>query len=376
MRVLFVATPGIGHAFPLVSLAWALRAAGHDVLFATASEALTVERAGLQVVDVAPGVTLQQLFGRLAEENPELVARMRSGQIADMRLAVTAFGRIANYLADDVLRAAETWHPDLVVYSQFQGCGLLAAAKLRVPAVEHGFGFARGTGTNELLREQMAASFERHGVDALPDRLATIDVAPPSMLPTASDGWSMRYVPYNGGAVLPDWLMSRPDRPRIAVTLGTVAPRLTGLGPIGRIVAAAGDLDAEFVVALGSADTSELGELPDNVRMVGWMPLGALLPSCAAAVHHGGAGTTLTVLDAGVPQLVLPNGADRHINAQAVAERGAGMVGTDDDVDADLLGELLRDEKLRERAAEVRAEMSALPSPADLVPRLDKFATA
>ena len=210
------------------------------MLFATASEALVVERAGLQVADVAPGVTLRQLFERLAGEDPELVARLRAGQIADMRLAATAFGRMANYLADGVLRAAETWQPDLVVYSQFQGCGMLAAAKLGVPAAEHGFGFARGSGTHELLREQMAASYDRHGVDTLPDRIATLDVAPPSMLPADPDGWSMRYVPYNGGAVLPEWLMSRPERPRIAVTLGTVAPRLTGLGPVERIIAAAG----------------------------------------------------------------------------------------------------------------------------------------
>jgi hypothetical protein len=36
MRALFVAGPGVGHVFPMVPLAWALRGRGHDVLVATA----------------------------------------------------------------------------------------------------------------------------------------------------------------------------------------------------------------------------------------------------------------------------------------------------------------------------------------------------
>jgi hypothetical protein len=37
MRVLFSVVPGPGHMFPTIALAWALRAAGHDVLYATAA---------------------------------------------------------------------------------------------------------------------------------------------------------------------------------------------------------------------------------------------------------------------------------------------------------------------------------------------------
>jgi UDP:flavonoid glycosyltransferase YjiC (YdhE family) len=38
----------------------------------------------------------------------------------------------------------------------------------------------------------------------------------------------------------------------------------------------------------------ELGPLPANIRVVGWIPLDDLLPTCTAIVYHGGAGTTLT----------------------------------------------------------------------------------
>jgi len=38
MRFLFSTLPGLGHFFPIVPLAWAARAAGHDVLIATTSK--------------------------------------------------------------------------------------------------------------------------------------------------------------------------------------------------------------------------------------------------------------------------------------------------------------------------------------------------
>ncbi len=41
------------------------------------------------------------------------------------------------------------------------------------------------------------------------------------------------------------------------------------------------------------------------------------------AIHHGGAGTTHTAARAGIPQVVLPIGADHHFWAHRVALRGA-----------------------------------------------------
>src|SRR5262249_46529015 len=156
--------------------------------------------------------------------------------------------------------------------------------------------------------------------------------------------WPVRYVPYNGGGVLPDWLLRTPDRPRIAVTLGTVLPAMGGLGGLFALLAATAGIDAEFVLALGDVDTADLPAPPDNGR-VGreWIPLGWLLRSCVGIVHHGGAGTTLTALDAGVPQLLLPHGADQHINAEAVRARGVGHVTDPASVEPGHLERLLTD---------------------------------
>ena len=373
MRVLVVSAPGVGHVFPMVPLTWALRAAGHDVLVATSSDALVVADAGLPVVDVLPGVDIREQFTKIREEDPALFAELSSRRMADIREMGEFLPVLSRPLLPGVLAAAERFRPDVVLQGVLGGVGLIAAAKLGVPWVGHGFGFARGGGVPELFREHMAAEFEEHGVE-LPERRAYVDVAPPSMLAGEPEGWSMRYVPYNGGGIEPSWLGQAGDRPRVGVTLGTVAPEMSGLGPVERIIAAASEVDAEFVLALGDkVDLDGLGTLPPNVRAAGWVPLNSLLATSSLLIHHGGAGTAMTPLAMGVPQLVAPSGADRYINAAAVHNHGVGLQVEETELDARVISQLLDEEKFRVKAAEVGAEIAALPSPAEIATRIAEF---
>ncbi|MCP3802415.1 DUF1205 domain-containing protein [Allokutzneria sp. A3M-2-11 16] len=364
MRVLFLSSPGIGHVFPMVPLAWAFRAAGHEVLVGSSGEALAVADAGLPVVDIAPGLSRAETMARLRRERPDLVRAMLTAEVRDLGEIVEAMAEITPALFDGALTVAREWRPDLVVQSQGQTVGLLVAGVLGIPLVEHNFGLIRATGTQEGAYARMAETFDRYGF-TMPTSRQWLDVAPPSM-GVSPVGLPMRYIPYNGGASLPSWLRTVPHRPRIAVTLGTVAPGMTGITPVSRIIKCAKDIDAEFVLALGDVDLSEFGTLPENVRAAGWVPLNALLPSCAAIVHHGGAGSTMAALDAGVPQLVLPTGADRYVNADAVARRGVGLRASESDVDAAVVSSVLGS-GFRGAAAEVRAEIRAMPAPAEVV---------
>lgn len=62
------------------------------------------------------------------------------------------------------------------------------------------------------------------------------------------------------------------------------------------------------------------GELPATVKVVhGPMPHAKLFPRLAAVVHHGGAGTTATALRAGVPQVIVPHMADQFHHAHRLA---------------------------------------------------------
>jgi UDP:flavonoid glycosyltransferase YjiC (YdhE family) len=162
------------------------------------------------------------------------------------------------------------------------------------------------------------------------------------------------------------------------VTLGTSVPYAAGVGGLTGVIEAMRDLDAEVVLALGEADRSALGPLPGNVRLSGWVPLSALVPTCRVVIHHGGAGTTMNGLVAGVPQIVLPHGADQHMNASAVEQRGVGLSHLPSDADPATVGRslqrLLAEPAFSLAADEVRTEIADLPPPAGMVARLQELA--
>jgi hypothetical protein len=64
--------------------------------------------------------------------------------------------------------------------------------------------------------------------------------------------------------------------------------------------------------------------LPPDVHVFPTLPFGSLMPRVAAAIHHGGIGTTAHAFAAGVPQVILANGIDRPDNAMRVERLGVG----------------------------------------------------
>jgi sterol 3beta-glucosyltransferase len=64
-------------------------------------------------------------------------------------------------------------------------------------------------------------------------------------------------------------------------------------------------------------------DLPQSVFALDFIPHAWILPRVAAAVHHGGAGTTAAVLQAGVPSVVVPFYADQPFWARRVYRLGA-----------------------------------------------------
>jgi UDP:flavonoid glycosyltransferase YjiC (YdhE family) len=210
----------------------------------------------------------------------------------------------------------------------------------------------------------------------LPKPAAVIEGVPPSLLdPSQYEGWFMRDIPYAGGAVLGDSLPQRHSRPRIAVTLGSTLPRFKGMGLLDPVIAAAGDVDADFLLAIGGSDPASLGALPPNVSTIGFTPFDQLLRTCHAVVHKG-ASTTMAAIDAGLPQLVFDLDPLVHgpSAAEALATRGTALVIAPEKIDADAFLRLLTDPGLRTAAEELRAENAALPSPAATAERLSTLA--
>ena len=374
MRVLFTGAPAVGHLFPMVPLAWALRAAGHDVLFASYRGAEPVTGAGLPLVDVAPGLDAShELLAVAGARRPELFRRVVDSATADRDAFVRLYAHVNDLVADGLVELAREWRPDLLVFEPLAAAGVVAAAALGIPAVQHNLGFGRNAPLRATMLEELAATFARHGVRApAADQVQVIDIAPPSTV-EATDGWLLRPVSFSGGGTLPPWLRECPGRPRVAVTLGTFLPHLLEADHLRPVLEAMSKVDAEFVLALGNTDLGPIGELPQNIRAVGgsqWLPWNALLRTCAASVHHGGSGSSLASMEAGLPQLVLPSVSESGTNADAVARRGVGLRSSYEQVTPALLERILFDDGLRAASAEVRAEIAAMPTPAELLPRL------
>lgn len=381
MRVLFAVSPGLDHVYPTTGLAWALRVAGHEVVYATTGVSVDAAvNAGLPVRDVSPGADFSGIFPRSGSRE----TRARAMRERGLRMAETLqtpevilekFAQVTDPMAEGTLRFAESWRPDLIVYSRLQGAGLLAARALGVPLVEHGFSFLREGAMPGRFLPHLAPIFERFGVPVELPSVTSLYFAPAHMMHGEGEGWTMRFVPFHGGGVLPDWLAEPRRRPRVVVTLGTTVPHVAGPGSLGTVLAAARGVDAEIVLALGSdPDLTSLGALGDNVRVVGWTPLSTLLGFSDAIIHHGGAGTTLASAHAGVPQLAMPHGADNWINGAMVERCGMGLNLDAEQVDTGVLQSLLHDEALRKGAEATARELAAGPGPDEIVARLATLA--
>ncbi|MDG4826891.1 glycosyltransferase [Asanoa sp. WMMD1127] len=357
MRILFVAAPLIGHLYPMVPLAEALRAAGHDVLVASGGDAVARPPAGFPVEDVVAGPFN---FGRIALgtmlSRPRLLVRELAGR-AGTDAVGHIFGAVNDRFVNATTALVERWRPDVVVHEPLAGAGAVAAARHDVPAVLHG---------NTLFDDAilLAVTTARMRTrTTVPASAVVLRISPDSVVPGAS-GQPMRPVGYGGGASLPASLREPGTMPRVLVSHSTIAgPGSTAV--LDRIVRLAPRVKAEFVL-LRAADRLAGRTLPPNVRAVGWAPVPEALETASAIIHHGGAGTIFAALAAGVPQLVTPGPGDRAHNADAVATRGAGLAVPVKRIDVAVIERLLTDAPLRTASAEVAAEIAEMPSPTEI----------
>ena len=79
------------------------------------------------------------------------------------------------------------------------------------------------------------------------------------------------------------------------------------------------------VIATGSTDAAELGELPVDWLVRDYVPQVRLLGAAAAAVTHGGNNSVTEAIGSGVPLVVLPFSTDQFAGAAAVERSGFGV---------------------------------------------------
>ena len=288
-------------------------------------------------------------------------------------------------MVDDLLALARSWRPDLVVYDPLTHAGPLVAKLLGVPAVRSLFGpdvtyFINGAG--EALG--LGPLLQRFGLDHL-DLLgaASVDPCPPSLQYPATVAPTRRihtrYIPYNGIAEVPAHLPSN-DRTRICLTWGTSVARLLGDHAFlpGEVVLGAAKLaqerDADLVLAITANQRHLLPDLPPHVKVHENVPLHALLPTCHALIHQGGAGTLLTGLLNGLPQIILTQLVDQTANAIQLVHTGAGLNLPATNLTAtDLLTaghDLLDNPTYRQAAQHLQHEITTQPTPTHIIDTL------
>lgn len=171
------------------------------------------------------------------------------------------------------------------------------------------------------------------------------------------------------------------------MTFGTVLGHLAEAIAVYRCALdAVAGLPVRVLMTVGrGTDPASLGPIPDNVRIEQWVPQETVLGQTAVVVCHGGSGTTMGALAAGVPVVICPLFADQPRNAQAIQRVGAGVVvASEDPAPGGLrrlgpehvaplrasIEQVLGDPAYRQVAERIAAEMAVLPTLDELVARL------
>ena len=373
---MFASLGAYGHLYPMMPLAVACAGAGHDVVIATGEPFL--DRLPLTTVRGYPtSLTLGWAIRETRRRHPDLHGdQFTTAMFAEVTPDVTV---------PAMIEQCEHARPDLVVFEGMHTGAGVAANVLGIPAaafsiaLESDFYTALHAKTIDCQREAWLSHRRAMPASGLLAR-ALITQVPPSLRqddPSAPELIPLRTVAYNEpGAQAPAWLTDPPVRPRIYLTLGTVSS--VAVDVLARALHELAGLDADVLVALGpGGDADALGVVPRNVHVERFVAQSEVLPRVDLIVHHGGTGTVLGALEAGLPQLLLPQHADQFQNAALLTRARAARALTDvlahpGEV-ASMATALLTHTAERSVAERLRDEIAAMPPPQDVVVRLERL---
>lgn len=374
-RFLVTCWPFVGHLYPQISVALALRDLGHEVAFYTHESTRSVlDGVGFSLF---PFVHVdEKRYERIHALEAEVPATQPQGQT--LSVAMKAYrdmladsipeqiadldSIIQNWRPDVLITDPALWGPILVAWEKFKvpvalltqmigsmipgpdappwGPGLppprTFKTRLLSKIVEKivdivAYGMRRRV---NKIRAEYGLGPMFHSVNAHTGRL------PLYLIPSVPElDYNRQDQPSNvhyigpciwtkpAGEVEPDWLENLPsDRPWIHATEGTAQYQEPFL--LRATSQGLGGLAMEVILTTGqNRDPVALGlhPLPQNVRIARWLSHEEFLPRCAVFITTGGAASVLASLKAGVPMIVVPTFWDKSDNAQRVVEAGVGL---------------------------------------------------
>lgn len=400
MRAVITTSAAAGHFHPLVPLAQALADAGHDVAFAgPASFVATVEACGFPLLpagyDPANGADaeLDGLWSELATLRPDASSGAFAGmEVMSFYWAKLCSGYMTRRMVPDLIPVLLRWRPDVVIRELYEVGGAIAAEALGLPHATVQIGqIIDGPWLRAAARDELDAI--RHAVGLPPDpvvamlyRHLLLSFVPPSYqdpevhIPTQHH---LRTIVFDrsGAEAAPAWLQPDLPRPVIYATFGTMSHFSPFPDLFLAAIAGLRDLAGTLIVTVGrDRDPAALGPQPEHVRVERYLPQSLVFPHCDLVVHHGGHNTTLAAIADGLPQVIIPLGADQPMNARRCEELGLGIPIWPAERTPEAIGAAARtvlgEPRFRQNTARLRAEMLALPGPEHAVELLARLVAA
>jgi UDP:flavonoid glycosyltransferase YjiC (YdhE family) len=378
VRVLFTSTPGTGHLHPLVPIAVECVRRGHEVRWAVASDG--VDRVRSYGIDAAPcGLTLSDRMSRFAASVDLRGVDRASRPVFFKGLFADA---AAPVMREQLGPVVDEFRPDVMVHELCELATPPVASARGIPYVTVAFSGEVYPELMEVARPSVDLLWECEGLPPAPDFgwfehlylhpwPAALGCRPShaSVAPT----WHMGF---DGGAGdAPEWTASLGrERPYVYVTFGT---EMGPMAPWPALLEALGRLDADVLVTTGErVDLADHGPVPSNVRVERYVPQRFVLDRASLVVSHSGSGTLAAAMERGLPQVVVPLGADQFDNARTAEQAGIAIQPVDRSADGleHAMNRVLDDRLMRARCLEIRDEVRAMPTAAEIVTRIVSLA--
>lgn len=364
MRILVTFVGGVGHLMPLLPLARAARAAGHEVAVAGSGGLVPrIEEAGFAAYATSPP---PHHSGAPATRDLTSV-RVMDERATEVEFAENFATKGARRMASAVPGVIDDFRPDVVVRDETDLGTTIAAELVDLPVVTH-LVLASGLLVRpELVAPRLDAVRAEHGLPPDPDlvRLTSgpvLSTTAPSFL---SPDATLPLAPLHYRSGVAPRPRTPSDRPRVYATLGTIFNKGSG-DLFERLVAGLGTLDADVLLTVGhDLDPRDVGRAPEHVRVERFVPHDEAVGGADVVVHHGGSGSLMAALAHGLPSVLLPLGADQPHNARRARELGvAAALDAASATPAAIglaVGRALADASMRQRCEVVAAELRALP---------------
>ena len=375
-RFLVTCWPFVGHLYPQISVAHALRDRGHEVAFYTHESARSVLDA--ERFELFPFIKVdERRYERIHALEAEVPPTQPKYQT--LSVAMTAYrdmlaGSIPEMVAD-LQPVIRSWRPDVIVTDPALWASILVVWELTgVPVAlltqmigsmipgPDGPPWGPGLRPPRTFTTKLLSRVVQVGTDivtynmrrnlnriraqyALPPMGCSVNAftgrLPLYLIPSVPElDYNRRDQPANvhyigpcvwtrpAGIPAPEWFSSlSTDRPWVHATEGTAQYQ----EPFLLRAAARGLANQNMEVILTTGQTwrdpaaLRLDSPASNIHVARWLSHQDLLPRCAAIVTTGGAATVLAALQAGVPLVVVPTFWDKSDNAQRVVEAGVGV---------------------------------------------------